>query len=65
MSSLRLRNTQAREQSLDTNLQVPSMEFIGIDRDCDDAIKKCKKKTVCIGKNIQQRGFASGHPPDY
>jgi hypothetical protein len=32
-----------------------------------DLSMKQKKKdaTVKNGKNIQQRGFASGHPPDY
>jgi hypothetical protein len=27
--------------------------------------KEKKKKLVKNSKNIQQRGFASGHPPDY
>jgi hypothetical protein len=58
MSSLRLRNTQARERSLDTNLQVPSMELIGVHGDCDNAIKMQKKRRFTLVKT-----YNSGDSP--
>jgi hypothetical protein len=58
MSSLRLRNTQARERSLDTNLQVPSMELTGVHGDCDNSIKMQKKKRFTLVKT-----YNSGDSP--
>jgi hypothetical protein len=34
-------------------------------RDLSTKQKEKKEAMVKNGKNIQQRGFASGHPPDY
>jgi hypothetical protein len=45
-----------------TLLSLPAQRVQQKNKSNDEGSKRSRVKTA---KNIQQRGFASGHPPDY